>query len=87
LPYNRICFALSRGFKTAVSRNRAKRLSREAYRLIKYRLKSGYDFILLVYPESEKSISRACLQSRLSLLESLFLKAGLLNEEDITVID
>jgi len=75
LPYNRICFSLSRGFGNAVSRNRARRLGREAFRLIKNRLECGYDLILLVYPESELSLN---LQDRCGQLESLFKKAGLL---------
>jgi len=75
LPNNRICFTFSKGkgFKSAVSRNRARRLGREAFRLIKHRLESGYDFILLVYPESE-----AALSDRARQLDSLFSKAGLL---------
>jgi len=76
LPNNRICFTFSRGkgFKSAVSRNRARRLGREAFRLMKNRLEYGYDFILLVYPESHK----AALSDRAMQLDSLFLKAGLL---------
>jgi len=82
LPYNRICFSLSKGFGNAVSRNRARRLGREAFRLMKYRLENGYDFILLVYPESVLSLSgtaaKQTLQDRSKQLESLFKKAGLL---------
>ncbi|WP_461246501.1 ribonuclease P protein component [Treponema sp. R6D11] len=77
LPYNRICFSLFKGFGNAVSRNRAKRLGREAYRLIKYRLLGGYDLILLVSPETEDQ-SSSTLSYRIWQLESLFLKAGLL---------
>jgi len=75
LPYNRICFSLFKGFGNAVSRNRAKRLGREAYRLMKYRLLGGYDLILLVSPETENN---SALSYRNLQLESLFLKAGLL---------
>ncbi|WP_461253904.1 ribonuclease P protein component [Treponema sp. R8-4-B8] len=71
LPYNRICFSLFKGFGNAVSRNRAKRLSREAYRLMKNRLLGGYDLILLVYPEAQKVTVT-------ETLEFLFKKAGLL---------
>jgi len=52
-PYNRICFSLSKGYGNAVSRNRAKRLGREAYRLMKNRLLGGHDLILLFYPKTE----------------------------------
>jgi len=81
LPYNRICFTFpgrskdKPGFENAVARNRARRLGREAYRLIKCHLKAkaGYDFILLVYPESGMALS-----GRMEQLQSLFIKAGLL---------
>jgi len=74
LPYNRICFTTSKGLKNAVARNRAKRLGREAFRLMKHRLESGYDLILLVYPEPDTTT----LSDRERQLASLFKKAGLL---------
>ena len=77
LPYNRICFTFSRGFGNAVSRNRSRRLGREAFRLLKPRLSIGYDLILLVYPESEGSLKTA-LSDRNGQIETLFYKAGLL---------
>jgi ribonuclease P protein component len=73
LPRIRICFTFFRGFGSAVARNRAKRLGREAFRLMKPRLPNGYDFVLLVYPETEMKLS-----DRSGQLESLFTKAGLL---------
>jgi len=72
LAYNRICFTLSRGFGNAVQRNRARRLGREAYRLLRPRLHGGYDLILLVFPETQ-----ATLSTRIRQLEFLFSKAGL----------
>jgi len=84
LPYNRICFTFSRSsFRNmaskegriswnAVSRNRAKRLGREAFRLMKERLACGYDLILLVYAETNMALS-----GRIKQLEFLFSKAGL----------
>jgi ribonuclease P protein component len=77
LPYNRICFSLSKGYGNAVSRNRAKRLGREAYRLMKNRLSGGYDLIFLVYPEAEKSQTDSTVSTAWQL-ESLFKKAGLM---------
>ena len=71
LPRNRICFTFPRGFGTAVQRNRAKRLGREAYRSLKPCLHNGYDLILLLYPQ-ELSLS-GCIRQ----LQYLFAKAGL----------
>jgi len=73
LAYNRICFTLSRGFGNAVKRNRARRLGREAYRLLRPRMRGGYDLILLVFPETQSSLSARSRQ-----LEFLCSKAGLL---------
>ena len=75
LAYNRICFTFSRGFGNAVARNRARRLGREAFRLIKGRLFGGHDLILLVYPEAE---AETVFSDRAKQLDSLFFKAGLL---------
>ena len=84
LPYNRICFTFSKLSKrkqlsnrkqflwNAVARNYAKRLGREAYRLMKDRIACGYDFILLVYPGLQSILDR------MEQLESIFHKAGLL---------
>jgi ribonuclease P protein component len=72
LSHNRIAFTFARKFGNAVERNRARRLSREAYRFIRNRLKSGYDLVLLVYP------GRDFLASRMDQLKTLFFKAGLL---------
>ncbi|MDR2730356.1 MAG: ribonuclease P protein component [Treponema sp.] len=56
LSYNRICFTFSRGFGNAVSRNRSRRLSREAFRLLRPRLSTGNDLIFLVFPEESKTV-------------------------------
>jgi ribonuclease P protein component len=82
LSYNRICITFSRGFGTAVVRNRARRLGREAFRLLKNRLTCGYDLILLVYPETGSdrltTVRKMTLSDRSKQLEFLFSKAGLL---------
>jgi ribonuclease P protein component len=72
LGRNRIAFTFARKFGNAVKRNRARRLGREAYRLLKNRLKNGYDLVLLVYP------GRDFLADRMDQLATLFSRAGLL---------
>ncbi len=55
---NRIAFTLPRNYGNAVKRNRSKRLSREAYRLLKSDLKTGYDMVLLIYPGNDSFAER-----------------------------
>lgn len=65
LGFNRVGFPLPRGFGNAVSRNRAKRFSREAYRLLKAQLNTGFDMLFFVYPTPNKdSFSARCNQIR-----------------------
>lgn len=76
LHYNRIGFPLPRGFGNAVERNRSKRYSRETYRNVKAHLNTGFDMLLLVYPDSEHdSFHARCAQFR-----TLCQKAGLLQD-------
>jgi ribonuclease P protein component len=86
LPHNRICFTFPRSFGNAVSRNRARRLGREAFRLLKMRLNGGYDLILLIYSESgsdhSQTVRKVTLADRAKQLEHLFLKAGLFSSSD-----
>ncbi|MDR2740518.1 MAG: ribonuclease P protein component [Treponema sp.] len=72
LAHNRIAFTFARKFGNAVERNRARRVGREAYRLLKNQLKNGYDLVLLVYPGKD------FLADRMDQLETLFSRAGLL---------
>jgi len=81
LPYNRICFTFSRKFGNAVVRNHAKRLGREAFRLMRGRLCGGYDLVFLVYPPQDKEQpgkSKITFSEKAHQLEFLFAKAGLL---------
>ena len=73
LPYNRIGFPLPRGFGNAVERNRSKRYSRETYRSFKAHLNTGFDMLLLVYPDSETDSFHA----RCAQFQTLCQKAGL----------
>jgi ribonuclease P protein component len=82
LEYNRICFALPRKFGNAVERNRARRLSREAYRHLRPRLRGGYDVVLLVFPEKGPEYARRGVNfaGRMEQARYLFAKSGLLRE-------
>ena len=71
LEHNRIAFTFSRKFGNAAERNRSRRLSREAYRLLRNELQTGYDLVLLVYP------GRDDFKTRMEQLRGLFSRAGL----------
>ena len=69
---NRIAFPIPRGYGTSVERNSSRRYSREAYRLTKTFLNTGYDILFFVYPGND-SFSTRCVQFR-----TLCEKAGLI---------
>jgi len=73
LPHNRIAFAFPRKYGTAVERNRSRRLSREAYRLLRNELRKGFDLVLLVYP------GRDDFSTRKDQLKGLFSRANLID--------
>jgi ribonuclease P protein component len=73
---NRICFTFPKKFGNAVERNRARRLGREAYRLLRPWLQGGHDLVLLVYPLREGE-EKPGLSSRMEQLEYLFGRSAL----------
>jgi ribonuclease P protein component len=52
---NRLAVTFARKFGNAVKRNRTRRVSREAYRLLRNRLKTGFDLVILVYPVGQRA--------------------------------
>ena len=73
LPYNRFVCTFKRHYGSAVQRNKARRLSKEVYRQMKYRLKTGFDMLLLVYP------GRDTFGMRMQQFDYLFKKADMLS--------
>ena len=69
---NRIAFPIPRGYGNSVERNSSRRYSREAYRLTKTFLNTGYVILFFVYPGND-SFSTRCVQFR-----TLCEKAGLI---------
>lgn len=73
---NRVVFTFPRGYGTAVERNHSRRLSREAYRLIKQQVAAGFDLTVLVFPGKD------AFPVRQRQLETLFRKAGIWSRND-----
>jgi ribonuclease P protein component len=71
---NRVVFTFPRGYGNAVARNYSRRLSREAYRLCRQNLATGFDMAVLVFPGKDS------FPERKTQLEKLFRKAGLWSE-------
>ncbi len=52
LEINRIAIIAGKSFGKAVKRNRVKRHLREAYRNMKYKIKMGFDIIIIPYDDN-----------------------------------
>ena len=74
LGKNRIGLPLPRGYGNAVQRNMSRRYSREAYRLLKTHLNTGYDMLFLLYSGKDS------FRERHIQIQSLCEKAGLLKK-------
>ena len=72
LDYTRVVFIPTRKFRTAVKRNRARRLGKEAFRQVKQGVKTGYDLAFILYPGD------FTYEERFQQISSLLRKAGLL---------
>ena len=71
LAVNRAVFVPVRSYPDSVSRNRARRLARESWRLGKSLLVPGHDVAIVLYPGSDE------FPLRRSQLERLLRQAGL----------
>jgi ribonuclease P protein component len=84
----RIAFTFARKFGNAVKRNRTRRLSREAYRHLRTKIKGGYDLVLLVYPDKNNSLegkkSLDSFSARLRQMRFLLVRAGLFTAEALS---
>lgn len=74
LEVSRAVFVPVRSFPSSVSRNLARRLVREAWRLGKTNLKSGYDVAVVLYPGSDTFEERSAQLSRLLRQAGLLAK-------------
>jgi ribonuclease P protein component len=72
LELNRAVFVPVRSYRSSVARNRARRLTRECWRLGKVRLVVGFDVAIVLYPGTD-SLSERCAQ-----LDRLLGQAGIL---------
>lgn len=75
LSHNRVGFSVSRKVGGAVTRNRIRRLFREAYRQTKHQMPTGLDLVLI--PRSSDEPKLAALMDNLPrMVEKLAQKAG-----------
>ena len=73
LAFTRVVIIPAKGFPNAVTRNRCKRQTKEAFRAMKPRLAGGYDLAVIGYP------GEFDYHSRESQLAGLLTRAGILS--------
>jgi ribonuclease P protein component len=78
LDTNRLMVTLVRNYGSSVQRNRAKRVMKEAYRLMKASLQTGFDMVIVLFPHTDT------LQNRMNQLQQLCSKAALSTNPDTT---
>lgn len=76
LPYNRMAFLASKKVGNSVTRNRARRLMKESFRLTELSIPTGYDFILI----ARNTIARAKCAEVQKSLESAFKRTGVIKK-------
>ena len=75
LDYSRFAVSPVRKYGTAVERNRAKRICKEAFRTTKERILPGFDIIMVAYPGTDS------FSERNEQLTRLITRASLLSAE------
>ena len=83
LRKNRLGLTSTKKIGCAVKRNRARRVIREAYRLLEDKLKVGYDFIIVARTKAT-SVTMFAVKND---LEKAFKSAGLLKVSEINSTD
>ncbi len=78
LPYNRLGLKVSKRVGKATRRNRVKRLLREAFRLSRHELPTGYDIVVGTRPHEPDTLHRyrRWLSDAVAQLDALWRKRG-----------
>ena len=81
LDHNRFAVCPVRKYGTAVERNRAKRICREAYRNLKLEIGTGYDIVFVIYPGAKEGADAQERRDEFSVrgaqLSEMSIRAGI----------